>query len=254
MPPKEASKVMKTSLHKVVLSEHTSKPFGSVVTQSALRSLLEAYGELWSIDFAQNGTLCFVTFREKAAVAELVRQGSITVSSCKVQVKNMMYQANEPVRLAASSQRPPASRTLARSNTRVRRAATTPVPRNPLVCSLTWARSQKAKDEEWLAQLFAKPVVKPAGLTITETRQAGQASTALSPSRRATPRRGCCPLLGDRPQHRAALWAHSPRSKRRAAAQPLRHACRAGRAARQRRRVAHRAPEQGDAGSRAPVD
>ena len=161
MPPKEASKAMKTSLHKVVLSEHTSKPFGSVVTQSALRSLLEAYGELWSIDFAQNGTLCFVTFREKEAVAELVRQGSITVSSCKVQVKNMMYQANEPVRLAASSQRPPASRTLARSNTRARRAATTPVPRRPLVCSLTWAGAPLLSESQ--GRGMAGPAVRQAG-------------------------------------------------------------------------------------------
>ena len=86
-----------TSEHKVVLQDHNSKPFGSVVTQSALSPKLEVYGSVWSIDFAHDGALCFVTFKEPDAVSGLVNAGHISVANITFTAKNLTYMMNTPV-------------------------------------------------------------------------------------------------------------------------------------------------------------
>ena len=94
-PHRDLHKEEHKSAHKVVLSDHIHKPFGSLITQTSLRPLLEEYGSIWFIDFANKGALCFVTFKSPEAAAELIKLGTLAVAKVTLQVKSLFFQTND---------------------------------------------------------------------------------------------------------------------------------------------------------------
>ena len=94
------------SQHRVVLAVPNSKPFGTLLNQSAIRTALQTYGSIWSVDFRDDGGLCFVTLKDAEAVETLVGAGELTIASMRVKTSYLKFDMSTSVSIQMRG-RPP---------------------------------------------------------------------------------------------------------------------------------------------------